>query len=163
MPPGRPRKWNSGARVALGLLLLAACSSVPKDPARIETHTLEDVLMGPELIEFCGGLVEVWAQVRAFGPSELRLKFSVPQGASWRVHNAHVVVENPARPNVPQRFQSFEQFEAPQKSTNVMRLKMDLESFDPTHGLKVAFRAFEGCASDQAIRGVILREHLGEP
>lgn len=122
-------------------------------------------LFGPEAFPFCGGWVELWAQREDSGPIDLFVKLSPPEGKVWKAWNAHVVVENQASKPNPIRFASDQTVEFPGDRTNVLHLSMSADGVDrrekeKTAAIPVGLRPFEGCATGQLQRGVVLKAPL---
>ncbi len=115
------------------------------------------VLLGPEAFPFCGGWVELRVQHQAGEEDRVFLKAAPPPGQSWKIWNAHVVVEDPARAGEPIRFTELEDLDTAGSKTNVVSWKLNARREDVRAGIRVALKPFEGCAPGQETRGVVLK------
>lgn len=156
-------KLTSAWFLAILPILTSSCTppATVKPDSGIREISAGTHLLGPESFPFCQGWVEIWAQIRPHQDPLLHLKLSPPNGAKWHVWNSHVVVESDAIPGKPLKFDGFKDFDTSDERGNVVRWTVDVPSaLLGEKGLKVALRPFTGCAADQAIRGVVLKNEL---
>jgi len=150
-------------KILLGVILLillpsiAQGTSVKKIP-RLVSLTNTKILLGPDGFSFCGGWVEIWAQVESTWSTSASIfvKASPPNGVNWKLWNAHVIVEHQDQKDTPIRFHGAVKLDIEDDDTNVLRLELSVGSLNLDKGLKVALRPFEGCGVKQEIRGIVL-------
>lgn len=145
--------------VGLGI---TGCSQLKDNvrPDALVDQTSEGVVLGPEVFPFCGGWVEVFAQVRPLEPTRVVVKASPPAGTDWTVRNAHVVVEAGGGSSGPLRFEGVQEVHIHGGEGRVTSWPLVSVPGKVEDGLKVALVPFEGCPSGQALRGVVLRHHF---
>lgn len=153
------------ALVLFGLFVFAAsCDPAPtvrRNPVADSRNEVE--VLGPEAFQFCGGWVEVWAQLRTPHDTRLLLKLSPPVNTHWWIRNANVVVEPVDGASDPIRFTEPQEFEARGGGIGqglVTAWTLDSAAPSAERGLKVALRPFEGCTLGQEVRGVVIRPVL---
>ena len=121
-------------------------------------HASSGILLGPDAFPFCGGYVEIWGTVPYSSIAQLHIKLSPPVGKNWKVWNAHIILEHPDRPDHLLDLSKVDSFDTKEEKGNVLNWNVSLEGMDPSKGLKVAFRPFEGCEGKQEMRGVVLHK-----
>ncbi len=150
----------TGTFLILLAVVTTSCSHMEKNirPDKLYDRTNESAVLGPEAFQFCGGWVELWAQVRVGHPTRVLVKASPPTGSSWTIRNAHVVVEPADVQAGPIRFSEPLEFQIHDGEGKVTSWPLVSDLIKIEESLKVAVQPFDGCPSDQSTRGVVLRQ-----
>ncbi len=118
-------------------------------------------ILGPEVAPFCNGWVEVWARVDTTAwkrEVQVYLKASPANGAGWTITNDHLLIELPKEQASKRRrlrdikqieFDRSTKMEVPSDPSNVGEWRLSVEGLDPSLGLKVFLKPFDGCPKDQ--------------
>jgi hypothetical protein len=142
-----------GRLIFLSLTLISSFSYALSYRARQSSLTL----LGPEVIPFCGGLVE--AYVRVDRGIQLVIRATPPEGAEWEITNGHILASHPENPDKPLQFSSLEilKVRRGETSSRIWRFN-DLTLDSWADRLNVGFLPFTGCQAGQKPVGVVLQK-----